>query len=163
MVVLISLAPTPPLHSSSPFELDLAQGESAGGHRSYFFLFKSGGGREIATLPDGSKRCFEDLMSHHREIIRDSGRIEAFGSFFSVLQDCFGDSLPPKPEVLEIYGRISTRSTSWTMSTSLSVRKLPFLSAPLGPLAPLKTMGDLFLCFSVLTRDKLVVYRFILS
>ena len=49
-------------------------------------------------------------MSHHREIIRDSGRIEAFGSFFSVLQDCFGDSLPPKPEVLEIYGRILINS-----------------------------------------------------
>lgn len=49
-------------------------------------------------------------MSHQREIVRDSNRIEAFGSFFSVLQECLGDSLPPKPEVLEIYGRILVNS-----------------------------------------------------
>jgi hypothetical protein len=40
----------------------------------------------VATLPDGSKRSFQDLMSHERDIVRDSGRIEAFTTFFAVLQ-----------------------------------------------------------------------------
>ena len=74
------------------------------------FYFQSGGSLETASLPDGSKRRFDDLMSHQREIVRDSGRMEAFGSFFTVLQDCLGESLPPKPEVLEIYGRILINS-----------------------------------------------------
>jgi hypothetical protein len=74
------------------------------------FYFQSGGSLETASLPDGSERRFDDLMSHQREIVRDSGRMEAFGSFFTVLQDCLGESLPPKPEVLEIYGRILINS-----------------------------------------------------
>ena len=103
-------------------------------------------------------------MSHHREIIRDSGRIEAFGSFFSVLQDCFGDSLPPKPEVLEIYGRILINSFNIMDDEYQPLgEETPFSLGSPGPLAPLKTMGDLFLCFSALTRDKLVVDRFIPS
>ena len=47
---------------------------------------QAGGSLEAATLPDGSKRCFEDLMAHQRDIVRDSDRFEAFGSFFAVLQ-----------------------------------------------------------------------------
>ena len=39
-------------------------------------------------------------MSHRKEIVRDSGRIEAFQAFFEVVKDCFGEFTPPKDEML---------------------------------------------------------------
>ncbi len=74
------------------------------------FKLRQGGMRECAELPDGRQRYFEDLMTHQREIVRDTQRIEAFLSFHAVLQDCLGDALPPKNEVLEIYGRVLINS-----------------------------------------------------
>jgi SET and MYND domain-containing protein len=74
------------------------------------FKLRFGGGREIAELPDGQKRQFEDLMSHQKNIVRDSKRIEAFQVFFAVLKECLGEAIPQKPEVLDIYGRILINS-----------------------------------------------------
>ena len=74
------------------------------------FILFLGGIKEIARLPDGSCRRFDDLMTHCKEIIRDTCRIKAFGAFFSVLQTIFRDNIPPKSEVLEIYGRIIINS-----------------------------------------------------
>lgn len=71
---------------------------------------KNGGLRDAGKLPDGQLRYFEDLMSHHKDIVRDMDRIEAFQAFYAVLQDCLGDKLPPKPEVLEVYGKILINS-----------------------------------------------------
>ena len=70
---------------------------------------KTGGSREIATLPDGSKRAFADLMSHQKEIIRDQHRMEAFNTYFEVLRQCFKDIIP-KQEVFEIYGKVLINS-----------------------------------------------------
>merc|ERR1719219_607631 len=39
---------------------------------------RQGAMRDHATLPDGTQRYFEDLMSHQKEIVRDAQRIEAF-------------------------------------------------------------------------------------
>ncbi len=66
----------------------------------------------IAVLPDGSKRRFDDLMTHTKAIVNDSCRIRAFDAFFGVLQECFRDfgDVPPKQEVLDIYGRIIINS-----------------------------------------------------
>lgn len=33
-------------------------------NHEFSWILKAGGLQEIATLPDGSKRSFEDLMSH---------------------------------------------------------------------------------------------------
>ena len=74
---------------------------------------KQGGMREFASLPNGQQRYFDDLMSHQKKIVRDTTRIEAFQCFFQVLKDCFGgenNSLPPKTEILEIYGRVLVNS-----------------------------------------------------
>ncbi len=70
----------------------------------------AGGNKEVAVLPDGSRRRFDDLISHTKEIIQDSCRIRAFVAFFGVLQDCFRGEIPPKADVLDIYGRIVTNS-----------------------------------------------------
>ncbi len=71
-----------------------------------------GGNKIIAVLPDGSKRRFDDLISHTKDIVNDSCRIRAFDAFFGVLRDCFRDlgDVPPKPEVLDIYGRVMVNS-----------------------------------------------------
>ena len=64
----------------------------------------------MATLPDGSERYFEDLMTHRAEIVKDSKRLEAFLAFFAVLEDYIGNDLPPKTEVLDIFGRVVTNT-----------------------------------------------------
>ena len=75
------------------------------------FKLRQGGRMDRAQLPDGSQRYFEDLMSHQKNIVKDEHRIEAFLSFFAVLQECLGvDNLPPKSEILDIYGRILINS-----------------------------------------------------
>ena len=53
------------------------------------FRLRQGAMRDAATLPDGSQRYFEDLMTHQKSIVRDAQRIEAFQNFYAVLEDCF--------------------------------------------------------------------------
>ncbi len=74
---------------------------------------RSGGSKIVGGLPDGSKRRFDDLMTHRKEIVRDHNRMRAFDSFFDVLKECFrGDlgGVPPKAEVLDVYGRVLVNS-----------------------------------------------------
>ncbi len=59
----------------------------------------SGGGRDIAELPDGQKRHFDDLMCHRKEIIQDSARIDALNSFFDVLVAYLPDKMLQKSDV----------------------------------------------------------------
>ena len=70
---------------------------------------KNGGNKEFAELPKFGIRYFDDLLSHQKEIVRDSKRIEAFQSFYNVLSKCL-PTLPPISEVLDIYGRILINS-----------------------------------------------------
>lgn len=71
----------------------------------------AGGAVQTVKLPNGSMRRFDDLLSHRKNIVKDSHRIEAFNAFFAVLRECFGpEGTPPKDEVLEIYGRILINS-----------------------------------------------------
>ena len=77
---------------------------------SLIVFFDIGGSTEVAKLPDGSCRRFDDLQSHTREIVKDSCRIKAFVCFFGVLQELFRDNIPPKSEVLDIYGRVLINS-----------------------------------------------------
>jgi len=74
------------------------------------FKLKEGGLKKFAILPDGSHRYFEDLMTNRKEIVKDSKRVDAFLSFFAVLEDYVGNDLPPKPEVLDIFGRVVTNT-----------------------------------------------------
>ena len=74
------------------------------------FKLKEGGLKTVATLPDGSERYFEDLMTHRAEIVKDTKRLEAFLAFFAVLEDYIGNDLPPKTEVLDIFGRVVTNT-----------------------------------------------------
>ena len=74
------------------------------------YKLKEGGLKTVATLPDGSERYFEDLMTHRAEIVKDSKRLEAFLAFFAVLEDYIGNDLPPKTEVLDIFGRVVTNT-----------------------------------------------------
>lgn len=71
---------------------------------------RGGGASKTVSCPGGVKRRFDDLVSHRKEIVRDSSRIEAFQAFFEVVKDCFGEFTPPKDEMLEIYGRILINS-----------------------------------------------------
>ena len=74
------------------------------------FKLKQGGLREWATLPNGSRRYWEDLESHAKEVVRDPQRLEAFMAYYGVLQDCLGDQLPMKTEVLDIFGKVVINS-----------------------------------------------------
>ena len=74
------------------------------------FKLKQGGLKTFVNLPDGTKRYFEDLMTHRTEIVKDEKRIEAFMSFFSVLEDYMISDLPPKTDVLDIFGRVVTNT-----------------------------------------------------
>ena len=71
-----------------------------------------GGTTETATLPDGTKRRFDDLMSHSTQIPKDEPRIKAFKSYLEVIKDCLKNdpSLPNSSEILEIYGRVLINS-----------------------------------------------------
>ena len=71
---------------------------------------RNGGAKECDVLPDGQQRYFDDLLTHQKEIVRDSSRIEAFQNFYLVLKDCLDKLLPPKAEVLDIFGRILINS-----------------------------------------------------
>ena len=73
------------------------------------FKLQEGELKTFATLPDGTKRYFEDLMTHPSEIVKDSKRLEAFMSFFAVLEE-YVSNLPPKTEVLDIFGRVVTNT-----------------------------------------------------
>ena len=73
------------------------------------FKLQEGGLKTFATLPDGTKRYLEDLMTHPSEIVKDSKRLEAFMSFFAVLEE-YISNLPPKTEVLDIFGRVVTNT-----------------------------------------------------
>ena len=67
---------------------------------------KNGGDKEYATLPDGKKRYFRDLMSHQSEIVRDASRMKDFQFNYNLLQVWMKDKTPPKLDVLEIYGKL---------------------------------------------------------
>ena len=67
---------------------------------------KNGGDKEYATLPDGSKRYFRDLMSHQSEIVRDASRMKDFQFNYNLLQVWMKAKTPPKLDVLEIYGKL---------------------------------------------------------
>ena len=84
---------------------------------------RCGGGHDAAEIPNGTKRCFHDLMSNENALIRESpNRVEAFNTYLHVLQECFPSNavpsvksvlrveLPSKPELLEIFGRVLTNS-----------------------------------------------------
>ena len=71
------------------------------------YVFKKGDASKTVCCPGGVKRRFDDLMSHRKEIVRDSGRIEAFQAFFEVVKDCLGELTPPKDEML---GRVKWKS-----------------------------------------------------
>ena len=84
---------------------------------------RCGGGHDAAEIPNGTKRCFHDLMSNENALIRESpNRVEAFNTYLHVLQECFPSNavpsmktvlrveLPSKPELLEIFGRVITNS-----------------------------------------------------
>ena len=65
-----------------------------------------GGSKEFATLPNGKKRHFQDLMSHEKEISKDGKRMEEFEKFYVLLQILLAEKLPDKDDVLRIYGRL---------------------------------------------------------
>ena len=65
-----------------------------------------GGSKEFATLPNGKKRYFQDLMSHEEEISKDAKRMEEFEKFYFLLQALLAEKLPEKDELLRIYGRL---------------------------------------------------------
>lgn len=71
---------------------------------------RMGGDKERVTLPDGSSRSFQDLECHRTEIINDETRFGALNAFYVILQKLFGDSVPPKDAVLEIFGRVVINS-----------------------------------------------------
>ena len=57
-------------------------------------------------------------MSHRREIVGDSGRIEAFQAFFEVVKKCFGELTPPKDEMLGKFTYESILSVSLAQNAS---------------------------------------------
>ena len=73
------------------------------------FKLQEGELKTFATLPDGTKRYLEDLMTHPSEIVKDSKRLEAFMSFFAVLEE-YVSNLPSKTEILDIFGRVVTNT-----------------------------------------------------
>jgi len=75
------------------------------------FKLKAGGARQIATLPDGSKRAFDDLMTHDKKVLHDEERMEAFNAYFEVLKDCLNiQDIIPKPDLFEIYCKVLINS-----------------------------------------------------
>lgn len=77
---------------------------------------------ELPDWPEGqNQRYFDDLLSHQKEIVRDPERIEAFHAFYVILQKCLGEKLPPKSDVLDIYGRILINSFDITCNGYQSV------------------------------------------
>ncbi len=66
----------------------------------------------MTTLPDGSKRTFQDLLSHVKEIRKSQNQMRVFNSCYTKLGyffDGFG-GVPIKEEVLEIFGKIQINS-----------------------------------------------------
>ena len=72
---------------------------------------QNGGDQEFVELPNGKRRYFSDLMSHHKEISQ-SEKMQAFQSVILVLKLCLDEkNLPVKSDdVLEIYGKMVINS-----------------------------------------------------
>ena len=47
---------------------------------------KSGGDKEMVELPNGKKRSYEDLMSHHEEMLRNSEKRDLANGILYILQ-----------------------------------------------------------------------------
>ena len=58
---------------------------------------RCGGGLDVAELPDGSRRCFLDLISNEKSLVRESPkRVEAFQTYVKVLEKCFPPNVSSK-------------------------------------------------------------------
>ena len=67
---------------------------------------KNGGEKQYATLPNGKKRYFHDLISHQNEIICDSTKMQDFQFSYNLLQVWFKDQVPSQIEMLDIFGKL---------------------------------------------------------
>ena len=84
----------------------------------YLCCLKLGGNKEKSELPDGSKRCFSDLMSHHEEIEKDSESMFFFEGFYSLLKVCLSEKCPNRQFVFEIFGKMLVNSFDIMNDTS---------------------------------------------
>ena len=57
---------------------------------------KNNGTEEFVKLPNGKKRYFKDLISHHQEIARDSMKMEEFEKLYCILQLSLGEKNIPR-------------------------------------------------------------------
>ena len=74
--------------------------------RTIVKLRNQGGDKEeFVELPNGQKRYFKSLISHHKEFMDDFAKMEEFDRYYCLLQMCLGDKLPSKSDVLSIYGK----------------------------------------------------------
>ncbi len=77
-------------------------------------LFSYSLDKVVTILPDKTQRSFEDLMSHVEEIKKSDKHMKAFNLYYALLTEFFKEDggVPPKDEVLEIYGKIKINSFS---------------------------------------------------
>ena len=74
--------------------------------RTIVKLRNQGGDKEeFVELPNGQKRSFKSLISHHKEFMDDLAKMEEFARHYCLLQMCLGDKLPSKSDVMSIYGK----------------------------------------------------------
>lgn len=70
-----------------------------------------GGDKDFVELPDGRKRYFQDLMSHHEKIVKDYRKL--LEAMDADLRDCLGNELVPSlDDVMDIYGKVKINSHS---------------------------------------------------
>ena len=71
---------------------------------------KKEGDSDYTDLPNGHKRCFGDLMSHRKEIEEDNDTMYYFEGFYTLLDICLKEKVPPRSQVLEIFGKMLVNS-----------------------------------------------------
>ncbi len=56
-------------------------------------------------LPDGSRRSFDDLLSHSEDVARDGELLDMLLVICADLKQFFKETAPPMKEVLELFGK----------------------------------------------------------
>jgi hypothetical protein len=88
-------------------------------------------GKENApvTLPNGTRRSFDDLVSHADEIAQDGALLGQVLLVHADLREFFKAAPPPMEEVLELFGRCKINSFNVRNESNVAIAVAVYLEA----------------------------------
>ena len=91
--------------------------------------FEEGKEQAFVILPNGRKRSFDDLISHENQVLQKPQIRQGFEQCYSTLREWFGEKLPSREEILDIYAKVLLNSIDILENGILSKGKGLYLDA----------------------------------